>query len=90
MAQRLTVREGQRYAESTQFLSVPLVWEVKTVHQTATKIPHALLVNVRDRHESKTISCRVLTDENFYSLVAETAPEGSLVASEALFKGGTD
>ena len=76
MAQRLMVREGQRYAESSHFLSVARVWEVETVYQTAARIPHAYLVNVRDRHDSKTISCRVLTDENFYRLVAETAPRG--------------
>ena len=72
----ITVREGQRYAEIPDFLSAPLVWEVVSVYQTATRIPHALLVNVRDRHDSKTISCRVLTDEKFYRLVAGTAPRG--------------
>ena len=76
MAQGLTVREGQRYADIPDFLSTPLVWEVVSVYQTATRIPHARLVNVRDRHESKTISCRVLTDENFYRLVKETPPTG--------------
>ncbi len=76
MAQGLTVREGQRYAEFPDFLSTPLVWEVVFVYQTATRIPHARLVNIRDRHESKTISCRVLTDKNFYRLVEETPPTG--------------
>ncbi len=76
MAQGLIVREGQRYAEIPDFLSAPLVWEVVSVYQTATRIPHALLVNVRDRHESKTISCRVLTDEKFYRLVADKTPRG--------------
>jgi hypothetical protein len=77
MAQRLTVREGQRYAEIPDFLSAPLVWEVVSVYQTATRIPHALLVNVRHRYDSKTISCRVLIDDKFYRLVAGTAPGGS-------------
>ncbi len=73
MPQRPTVREGQRYAESSHFLGVPYLWEVVSVYQTATRIPHALLVNVKDRHESKTISCRVLSDENFYRLVGDKA-----------------
>ncbi len=77
MAQGLVVREGQRYAEIPDFLSEPLVWEVVSVYQTTARIPHAHLVKVRDRHESKTISCRVLTDEKFYRLVAGTAPRGS-------------
>ena len=76
MAQGLTVREGQRYADISGFLTTPLIWEVVSVYQTATRIPHARLVNVRDRHESKTISCRVLTDEHFYRLVEERPPTG--------------
>ena len=74
MAQRLMVREGQRYAQTPDLLGTPVVWEVVSVYETTFRVPHALLVNVRDRDERKTISCRVLTDDKFYRLVAETAP----------------
>lgn len=76
MAQRLFVREGQRYAEISRFSSATRVWEVDSIYKIVTGIPHARLVDVRDRRESKTISCLILTDENFYMLVAETAGEG--------------
>ena len=49
MAQGLTVREGQRYADIPDFLSNSLVWEVVSVYQTATRIPHARLVSTRQR-----------------------------------------
>ncbi len=69
MAQQQFVRKGQQYAETSRFFTAPRVWEVESIYQTATGIPHARLVNVRDPHETKTISCRVLADDNFYRLV---------------------
>ncbi len=69
MARKQFVREGQQYAETSRFFTDSQVWEVESIYQTAAGIPHARLVNVRDPLETKTISCRVLADDNFYRLV---------------------
>ena len=76
MAQRLFVREGQRYAEISRFSSATRVWEVNSIYKIVTGIPHARLVDMRDRQESKTISCLILTNEKLYMLVADTLGEG--------------
>ncbi|WP_029006716.1 hypothetical protein [Azospirillum halopraeferens] len=37
-------------------------------------IPHARIVNTEDQGETKTLSCLVLADSNFYRLVDSPAP----------------
>ncbi len=60
MDQRLTVRKGQRYAEISRFSSLTRVWEVDSIYKNATGIPHARLVDVRDRSLPDSVAIRRL------------------------------
>lgn len=62
-----TVCAGQFYSQKlTHWSSHCLVWRVKSVSNTAMDLPHALLINVRDPLEIRTVSCRTLINRAFY------------------------
>ena len=72
MGKKFTVQKGQRYAEFWRLRSNPRLWEVDSVVEHAARIPHARLVNVRDRQHFKTISCHTLINNKSIRLVEET------------------
>ena len=73
MAQRFSVKEGQRYAQRLSIQSRVAVWKVGAIVSSGATIPHARLINVADPLQTKTISCFTLRDQMYYELVAETA-----------------
>ena len=75
MAQRPEVREGQRYAEFNTLSRNPRLWRVDRIFDDAASIAHARLVDVRSRHDTKTISCATLVDPRCYTPVAVDAVE---------------
>ena len=75
MAQRLKVCEGQQYAEFNRLSRSPKLWQVECVFADAASNTHARLVNVKYRHDTKTISCDSLADRKRYTLVAANAVE---------------
>ncbi len=75
MAQRREVREGQRYAELIGLGRHPRLWQVERVFDDAASHAHARLVDVRYRHDTKTISCATLADRRCYTPVAADAVE---------------
>ncbi len=73
MAQKLRVREGQRYAQRLNMQHRTAVWKVGSILSSTVAIPHALLINVQDPLQTKTISCTTLANQMYYQLVAESA-----------------
>ncbi len=73
MAQKLRVREGQRYAQRQSRQHRVAIWKVGSILSSTVAIPHALLINVQDPLQTKTISCTTLADQMYYQLVAESA-----------------
>ena len=67
MDAQTTVNAGDFYSQKFKYWnSHYLVWRVKSVSNTAMDMPHAQLINVRDPFETRTISCRILTNAVFY------------------------
>ena len=73
MAQKLRVREGQRYTQRLSMQHRAAVWKVGFILSSTVPIPHACLVNVQDPLQTKTISCTTLANQVYYQLVAESA-----------------
>ncbi len=73
MAQKLRVREGQRYAQRLSMQHRAAVWKVGSILSSTVLIPHARLINVQDPLHTKTISCTTLVDRVYYQLVSESA-----------------
>jgi hypothetical protein len=73
MSQRLNVREGQRYVQRRGRFYRPSIWKVGAIKAKAVAIPHALLINVDDPLQTKTISCPTLADRIFYELLGESS-----------------
>ena len=73
MAQKLRVREGQRYAQRLSMQHRTAVWKVGSILSSPLPIPHARLINVQDPLQTKTISCTTLVDRMYYQLVSESA-----------------
>jgi len=72
MAHQFNVREGQRYVQRQGLHYRPSIWKVGSIKAGTTPIPHALLINVDNPLETKTISCPTLADRIYYELLAET------------------
>ena len=73
MAQKLRVREGQRYTQRLSMQHRTAVWKVGSILSSTLAIPHARLINVQDPLQTKTISCTTLVDRVYYQLVSERA-----------------
>ncbi len=73
MAQKLRVREGQRYAQRLSMQHRTAVWKVGSILSSTLTIPHARLINVQDPLQTKTISCTTLANHVYYELVSESA-----------------
>ena len=73
MAQRFNVREGQRYVQRLGLRYRPSIWQVGSIKASTVPIPHALLVNVDDPRQTKTISCPTLADRIYYELLGDPA-----------------
>ncbi len=75
MLQRPQVREGQRFAEFNTLSRRPRLWRVELIFDDARSIAHARLVDVKSRHDTKTISCTTLADPRCYTPLAPDAVE---------------
>jgi hypothetical protein len=73
MAQRFSVKEGQRYSQRLSMHSRVAIWKVGSIVTSGATIPHARLINVADPLQTKTVSCFILGDRMYFELVAETA-----------------
>ncbi len=73
MAQKFRVKEGQRYTQRLSMHRRTAVWKVGSILSSTVAIPHALLINVQDPLQTKTISCTTLANQMYYQLVAESA-----------------
>ena len=73
MAQKLGVKEGQRYTQRLSMHHRTAVWKVGSILSSTVAIPHARLINVQDPLQTKTISCTTLANRMYYQLVAESA-----------------
>lgn len=73
MPQTLRVKEGQRYTQRLSMQHRTAVWKVGSILSSTVAIPHALLINVQDPLQTKTISCATLANQMYYQLVAESA-----------------
>jgi len=71
MTQRFNVQEGQRYVQRLGLHYRPPIWKVGSINAGAVPIPHALLINVDNPLETKTISSPTLADNIYYELLAE-------------------
>ncbi len=82
MAQASAVSAGQRYIKSYNLTRDRTEWEVVKVVGTA--LPHAQLVNCRDRSDMRTVSCAELTGGGVFDLAEGLAKSRSTPASTAL------
>ncbi len=73
MAQKLRVREGQRYTQRLSMQHRTAVWKVGSILSSTVPIPHARLINVQDPLQTNTISCTTLANQADYQLIAESA-----------------
>ncbi len=71
MARRIIVKEGQRYAQHLHIKNRPAIWKVGSVTENTVPIAHALLVNVDDPLQTKTISCMTLANRSFFEMIAD-------------------
>ena len=81
MTQRFTVREGQRYVQRRGLRYRPSIWKVGAIKAKAVPIPHALLINVDDPLQTKTISCPTLADRIFYELLGDSTGTAATAAA---------
>ena len=68
MAHRSAVSAGQRYIKTYGLTHDRSEWEVVEVKMVGTALPHALLVNCRDRSDMRTVSCAELTGGGAFAL----------------------
>ena len=87
MAQRPEVCEGQRYAELIGLSRHPRLWRVDRIFDDAASHAHARLVDVKYRHDTKTISCAAFADRRCYTLVAADAVERAVDTEAGLRPG---
>jgi len=80
MARRPKVREGQHYAEFNSLSRTPRLWQVERIFDGPASKAHARLVDVRYRHDVKTISCATLADHSSYTPLAAEAAEAAEAA----------
>ena len=73
MPQTLRVKEGHRYTQRLTMQHRTAVWKVGSILSSTVAIPHALLINVQDPLQTKTISCTTRANRMYYQLVAEGA-----------------
>jgi len=66
------VRKGQQYAQFFRSSSFPQIWTVERVFYDTVRVPHAFLVNRKERTSTKTISCSTLVDKMQYHPVGKT------------------
>jgi hypothetical protein len=81
MVQRFNVQEGQRYVQRSGPIYRPSIWKVGSIRSSSLPVPHALLVNVDDPLQTKTISCTTLADRIYYELIGDTAATAVAPAS---------
>lgn len=81
MVQRFNVQEGQRYVQRSGPIYRPSIWKVGSIKASSLPVPHALLVNVDDPLQTKTISCTTLADRIYYELVGDPAAGAAAPAS---------
>ncbi len=75
MAHRSAVSAGQRYIKTYGLTHDRTEWEVVDVKVVGGGLPHALLVNCRDRSDTRTVSCAELTQGGVFAL-AGTVGDG--------------
>ncbi len=75
MTRRPKVRKGQHYAEFNKLSRTPRLWKVERIFDDPASNAHARLINVKYRHDTKTISCATLADRRCYTPVAAEAGE---------------
>lgn len=78
MAHRCAVSAGQRYIKIYELTHDRTEWEVVDVKVVGSSLPHALLVNCRDRSDTRTVSCAELTGGGGFALagVSGDGPAG--------------
>ena len=82
MDAQTTVNAGDFYSQKLKYWnSHHLVWRVKSVSNTAMDMPHAQLINIRDPFETRTISCRILTNAAFYERLDGRTTERPVAAA---------
>ena len=88
MAQASAVSAGQRYIKSYNLTRDRTEWEVVKVVGTA--LPHAQLVNCRDRSDMRTVSCAELTEGGVFDLAEESREESLHTRLDSPARGGTE
>ncbi len=86
MAQASAVSAGQHYIKSYNLTRDRTEWEVVKVVGTA--LPHAQLVNCRDRSDMRTVSCAELTGGGVFDLAEESREESLHTRLDSLAPGG--
>lgn len=81
MAHRSAVSAGQRYIKTYDLTHDRTEWEVVDVKVVGGGLPHALLVNCRDRSDTRTVSCAELTQGGVFALAGTADGDGRSRAS---------
>jgi len=78
---RRQVNIGDRYQDCT---AVWTQWEVARIYQDLLGVPHAVVTNVSDAMERRTIACPTLLDRRRFKLTAE---DGAAIALPVMAEG---
>lgn len=76
MRQTFRVREGQRYAKIHGRPGFKSGWEVRSIVAEVKSLPHALLVNLDDPQDIRTISCNTIADRQYFKLIGQSQQSG--------------
>ena len=67
MRQRMVVEKGQCFIQQFLHSSQQELWEVASLSPDTMQFPHARLVRVSDRTDTKTLSCSALNGKHGFS-----------------------
>ncbi len=76
MRRQAQIQEGQRYAKVSGRPGFRSSWEVRSIVVPAESLPHALLVNLDDPNDVRSISCLTIADSQFFKLMGQSQQGG--------------
>ncbi len=71
MKQRTQIQEGQHYEKIYGLPGFRSGWEVRSIADQVASLPHAVLVNLNDPRDVRTISCLTIAGPLYFKLVSQ-------------------
>ncbi len=71
MKQRTQIQEGQHHEKIYGLPGFRSGWEVRSIADQVASLPHAVLVNLDDPRDTRTISCLTIANPLFFKLMSQ-------------------